>query len=57
LVVPGLTAKVKTAYLLADANRAALKTTANAGGVEVAVPAQAPDAVAAVVVLEIEAKP
>jgi alpha-L-fucosidase len=57
LVVPGLTAKVKTAYLLADASRAALKTTANAGGVEVAVPAQAPDAVASVVVLEIEAKP
>jgi alpha-L-fucosidase len=57
LVVPGLTAKVKTAYLLADANRAALKTTANAGGVEVAVPAQAPDTVASVVVLEIEGKP
>ena len=57
LVVPGLTAKVKTAYLLADANRAALKTTANAGGVEVAAPAQAPDTVASVVVLEIEGKP
>ena len=56
LVVPGLTAEVKTAYLLADANRAALKTSANAGGVEVALPAQAPDAVASVVVLEIEGK-
>ncbi len=41
LVVPGLTAKIQTAYLLAAANRAALKTTDNAGGVEVAVPAHA----------------
>ena len=57
LVVPGLAAKVRTAYLLADASRAALKTTARAGGVEVALPAQAPDAVASVVVLEIEAGP
>jgi|GEM_PF-857734 len=57
LVVPGLTAKIQTAYLLAAANRAALKTTANAGGVEVAVPAQAPDAVASVVVLDLETKP
>jgi alpha-L-fucosidase len=57
LVVPGLAAKVKAAYLLADANRAALKTTANADRVEVAVPAQAPDAVASVVVLELDGKP
>ncbi len=57
LVVTGLTAKVRTAYLLADVNRAALKTTAHAGGVELTVPAAAPDAVASVVVLEIEAKP
>ncbi len=57
LLVPGLTAKVKTAYLLADATHAALTATANAGGVEVAVPAQAPDPVASVVVLEMEAKP
>ena len=48
----------KTAYLLAEANRAALKTTATAGGVEVALPAQAPDPVASVVVLEInQARP
>jgi alpha-L-fucosidase len=57
LVVPGLTAKVKTAYLLAAAKGAALPTAANAGGAEVAVPAQAPDPLASVVVLEIEAKP
>ena len=57
LVVPGLTAKVTNAHLLAAANRAALSTTAHAGGVEVAVPAQAPDPVAAVVVLEIETHP
>lgn len=57
LVLAGTYTKVKTAYLLADADRAALKTTAEAGGVEVAVPAQAPDPVASVVVLEIEAKP
>ena len=42
LVVPGLTAKVTNSYLLADAKRAALTTTADAGGVDVAVPAQAP---------------
>jgi alpha-L-fucosidase len=57
LVVPGLAAKVKAAYLLADANRAALKTTANADRVEVAVPGQAPDAVASVVVVELDGKP
>lgn len=57
LVVPGLTAKVKTAYLLAGTNRVALNTTTNTGDVEVTVPAQAPDAVATVVVLETDAKP
>ena len=43
-------------YLLAAVKRAALTTTANAGGVEVTVPAQAPDPVASVVVLEMEPK-
>lgn len=56
LVVPGLTAKVKKAYLLAAVQRAALKIIANAGGLEVAVPTQAPDPVASVVVLEMETK-
>jgi alpha-L-fucosidase len=56
LVVPGLTAKVKKAYLLAAVQRAALKIIANAGGVEVAVPTQAPDPVASVIVLEMEPK-
>jgi len=57
LVVPGLTAKVKTAYLLTTAKRADVKTTANLGGVEVAVPAEAPDPIASVIALEIEANP
>jgi len=57
LAVLGLTAKVQKAYLLSDAKHAALTTTVNAGGVEVTVPAQAPDAVASVVVLELESKP
>ena len=57
LNVPGLTAKVNTAYLLANAKRMALTTTARAGGLEVAVPAEAPDPVASVVVLEVETEP
>jgi alpha-L-fucosidase len=57
LLVPGLTAKVTNAYPLAAVNRTTLKTTAIAGGVDVAVPAEAPDAVASVVVLEIAAEP
>jgi alpha-L-fucosidase len=54
LSVPGLSAKMKNAYLLADGKRAALKITARAGGAEVSVPTKAPDAVASVIVLEIE---
>jgi len=57
LTVPGLTARVKTARLLATADRTELRTTAIAGGTEVAVPAKAPDPVAPVVVLELDGAP
>jgi alpha-L-fucosidase len=56
LVVPSLGAKVTSAYLLADPNRTSLTTAASPSGIEVALPAQAPDAVASVVVLEIAVK-
>ena len=53
LPVAGVNAQnVKAAYLLADANHTALAVTAAADGIEIAVPGQAPDAVASVVVLE-----
>jgi len=53
LPVAGVNAQnVKAAYLLADANHAALAVTASGDGIEIAVPAQAPDATASVVVLE-----
>jgi hypothetical protein len=57
LVVTGLTVKVRTAYLLAAATHPALKTAARADGLEVALPAEAPDAAASVVVLELQAQP
>jgi alpha-L-fucosidase len=57
LAVPAMKAKVTGAYLMADATHAALKTQPQAGGVEIALPDKAPDAVASVVVLEIEGTP
>jgi alpha-L-fucosidase len=58
LFVPGLKNKVKQAYLLADAVNNAkaelLETTSSDEGVTVKLPAQAPDKIASVVVLEIE---
>lgn len=50
-------AKGKAAYLLSAAKRPAMETTAIAGGVEVTVPAQAPDPGSSVLVLEIPAGP
>ena len=44
--------KVKKAYLLADARHKALKVSQKADAVTVALPAQAPDPVASVIVLE-----
>ena len=57
LAVPELKARVKNAYLLADATRRSLKIASQAGGVEAALPCQAPDPMASVVVLEIEGTP
>ncbi len=52
LILPGLKGKtITTAYLLADPHRAPLAVTASQVGVEVTLPAQAPDPVASVVVL------
>ncbi len=53
LPVAGVNAQnVKAAYLLADANHAALAVTPAGDGIEIAVPAQAPDGIASVIVLE-----
>ena len=54
LVAPGLTNRVAKAYLLADPQRAALKTSASESGVTVEVPAKALDPIDTVVVLEME---
>ena len=58
LKVPGLKNKVKQAYLLADAKQNAkaqlLEVAPSADGVTVKLPEKAPDAIASVVVLEIE---
>ena len=48
---------VTAAYLLADPQRTPLKVTQSQDGVELAVPAQAPDPVASVVVLETSENP
>lgn len=57
LQVPGLKNKVQKAYLLADASRASLPCTQTGEAVLIDLPAQAPDAIASVVVLEIEGTP
>jgi len=56
LEVPGLGNKVAKAYLL-SAPSAALNVTDTEGRKSIAVPAEAPDAVASVIVLEIEGEP
>ncbi len=54
LVVPALEGEqAKSAYLLADPNRAPLAVASGPGGTEISVPAEAPDPVASVVVLEV----
>jgi alpha-L-fucosidase len=53
LFVPGLKNRVEEAYLLADPKRAALPVSQNEDGVTVTLPAEAPDKIASVVVLEI----
>lgn len=56
LLVP-VSNKVKKAYLLADAGRAALNVESSASGATISLPAQAPDPVDTVVALEIEGEP
>jgi len=57
LAVPGLKNNVEKAYLLADASRNPLAVKAREDAVLVKLPAQAPDKIASVVVLEIEGEP
>ncbi len=57
LFVPGLKNRATKAYLLADPKRAELPVQAKDGGVAIQTPAEAPDAVDTVVVLEIEGEP
>lgn len=54
LFVPGLKNRVTKAYLLADSTQESLRVTAAANGISIRLPAQAPDKIASVVVLEIE---
>ena len=53
LVVPGLKNHVTKAYLLADATQTNLPVTTAANGTSIKLPAEAPDKIASVVVLEI----
>jgi alpha-L-fucosidase len=55
LVVPGLNNKVKSATLLATGEK--LKTSADADGVTIEVPATAPDAISSTIVLKIKGAP
>ena len=57
LFVPGLKNRVTKAYLLVDKAQNGLAVTAAADGVRIKLPAEAPDKIASVVVLEIEGKP
>lgn len=57
LVVPGLKSKVSNAYLLSGAGKAKLAVTEEGDSKVVAVGEKAPDAIASVVVLEIEGVP
>ena len=57
LLVPGLKNRVTTAYLLADAAQTALPVAVSEKGPTIKLPAQAPDKIDSVVVLEIQGKP
>lgn len=50
--LPAMDAKISKAYLLADPHHKPLKFTQQAGGIEVKLPAAAPDPIASVLVLE-----
>ncbi len=55
LVVPGLKNEVKSARLLVSGKK--LKFSSTAGGVEVSVPAEAPDKISSTIVLKIKGEP
>ena len=57
LDVPGLKNRVAKAYLLTDKACSPLPVTTAASGVKIKVPAEAPDKIDSVVVLEIEGEP
>ncbi len=57
LLVPGLKNKIVKAYLLADDERRPLAATASEKGASIQLPADAPDPIASVVVLELEGAP
>ena len=57
LIVPGIASKPDRAYLLADARKARLSASRDAGGILIQLPADRPDPVDSVVVLEIKGKP
>ncbi len=57
LVVPGIANKPGRAYLLADAQKKRLAASRDAGAIVIQLPADAPDQIDSVVVLEIRGKP
>lgn len=57
LSVPGLRNRVERAYLMADPRRKALPATTDDGGVTIALPETAPDAVSTTLVLRIAGSP
>ncbi len=57
LVVPGLQNDIRKAWLLKDRKHKALAVSASAEGQIIAVPAQAPDAIASVIVAQIKGAP
>ncbi len=56
LLVPGLASDVHKAYLLADKQRASLKTARGDAGVTIDLPAEAPDPTDTVIVLDVPAQ-
>jgi alpha-L-fucosidase len=57
LVVPGIYNKANQACLLADSKKAALKVNRKEDSLVIEVPAQAPDSLDSVIVLDVEGKP
>ncbi len=57
LLVPGLGNKVIRAYMLSDANQEEMPVSTESGGITIQVPAQAPDIINSIIVLDIEGDP